>query len=263
MFNASSHHVVEILDDEPAKRFVIRHHYSGSYPAARRRFGLYRGTDLVGIAVFSEPTSGASKRRWFPGVEPMAVADLGRLVLLDEVAFNGESWFVARCLDRLRRDGIEGVISYSDPMPRERADGAVVTPGHVGIVYQALSAEYAGRTSPEQMHLLPDGTALSRRVVSKIRHGERGRAYGVRMLVRHGATALETADAPAAVDDPTGWLEYWLPRIARSTRHPGNHRYLWGLTKAARRLASRTARDGSSEPRPYPRRAIDRGRNAL
>ena len=34
-----------------AREFVERHHYSRSYPAARRRFGLYRGGELEGVGV--------------------------------------------------------------------------------------------------------------------------------------------------------------------------------------------------------------------
>ena len=39
--------VAEIPLDTPAKLFVVSHHYSRSYPAARRRFGMYRGGSLV------------------------------------------------------------------------------------------------------------------------------------------------------------------------------------------------------------------------
>src|SRR5919206_39104 len=48
--------VAPLMDDGEAKLFIVRHHYSRSYPAARRRFGLYRRSQLVGCAVFSYPT---------------------------------------------------------------------------------------------------------------------------------------------------------------------------------------------------------------
>jgi hypothetical protein len=50
---------------------------------------------------------------------------------------NGESWFIARCFERLRREGFVGVVAHSDPLRRTRADGTVVCPGHVGTIYQA------------------------------------------------------------------------------------------------------------------------------
>ncbi len=45
------------LDNTLAKHFVERHHYSGSYAAARFRFGLYRRAQLVGVAIFSHSTN--------------------------------------------------------------------------------------------------------------------------------------------------------------------------------------------------------------
>lgn len=40
--NTAAHEVAKIDDDTTPKAFVLTHHYSGSYPAARRRFGLYK-----------------------------------------------------------------------------------------------------------------------------------------------------------------------------------------------------------------------------
>src|SRR5262249_3474031 len=132
-----------IADDTTARGFVETHHYSASYPAARWRFGLYCHGRLVGAAVFSHPSNDRTLTAVFPG-KPTDSVELGRLVLLDEVPGNGESWFVARCFEQLKADGILGVVSFSDPMPRARVDGPVVMPGHVGTVYQALSAAYLG-----------------------------------------------------------------------------------------------------------------------
>lgn len=67
--------------DRIAKGFVRRHHYSASYPAARHRFGLYRGPELVGVAVFSQPANNATLAV-FPGGRESAI-ELGRLVLLE------------------------------------------------------------------------------------------------------------------------------------------------------------------------------------
>ena len=48
--------VAPIADDTTPKRFVVQHHYSGTYPAARFRFGLFhRSGALEGVAVFSVP----------------------------------------------------------------------------------------------------------------------------------------------------------------------------------------------------------------
>jgi hypothetical protein len=211
--------------DNAAKGFVERHHYSGSFPAARFRFGLYRGAELVGVAVFSQPCRPEVVTNVFPAAAGDAV-DLGRFVLLDDVPANGESWFLARAFDLLRHD-VAGVVSFSDPMARARADGEVVFGGHVGTVYQASNAVYVGRARADTVRLLPDGRSFPNRAVQKIRKREKGWRYAIAALVAAGA------EEPSG--DVTAWLEQWLPRVTRKIRHPGNHKYAWALDRALRR----------------------------
>src|SRR4051812_20955318 len=92
----SRHDVSEISSDTVARAFVEGHHYSRSFPAARRRFGLYEAGELVGVAVLSHPMHDAVTASVFPGVPRLDAAELGRFVLLDRVPGNGESWFLAR-----------------------------------------------------------------------------------------------------------------------------------------------------------------------
>lgn len=217
--------VASITTDNPAKDFVLEHHYSGSFPAARFRFGLYRAQRLVGVAVFSQPLG--------DGVvaplrcDPEEAAELGRFVLLNDVPANGESWFIARAFELLRRKGMAGVVSFADPVARNDAEGRRVFPGHIGTIYQATNAVYAGRSTARTLRLLPDGTVFSARAQQKIRKLERGWKYAAEQLVVAGA------DEPWL--DTLAWLREWMPRVTRTLRHPGNHRYLFGLTSAAKR----------------------------
>ncbi len=226
-FEPAAHEVAAIADDATAKRFVTEHHYSASYPAARFRFGLYRSAELVGVAVFSVPCHPAVGQRVFGG-QPNESVELGRFVLLDSVRCNGESWFLARCLAELRQLDLRGVVSFSDPCPRTRADGSLVFPGHLGIIYQASNAVYLGRTRTRSKLLLPDGTELPARAISKVRNGERG-ADGV-------ARRLEAAGAPSApaAGPSTAWLDRALAAVTRRQRHTGNHRYCFPLHRALR-----------------------------
>jgi hypothetical protein len=223
LFEPRAFEVSPIESDRTARAFVEAHHYSGSYPAARRRFGLFERGELVGVAVFSVPMRAEALRPWTmaDGLE------LGRFVLLDGVRANGETWFLARCLDALKREGFAGVVSLSDPTARTSASGAVVFGGHVGTIYQASNAVYTGRASPQTLRLLPDGSVFSNRAASKIRKSERGWRYAVDQLVAHGAS------------EPRGDLHAWLrevvPTITRPLRHHGNHRYLFALSRAAKR----------------------------
>src|SRR5206468_2839829 len=93
---------------------------------------------------------------------PTAAVELGRFVLLDEVAGNGETWFLARCFEQLR-GRVVGVVSFSDPIPRTAINGREVFPGHIGGIYQAFNGRCLGRGTPRTLRLLPDGTVFSDR----------------------------------------------------------------------------------------------------
>lgn len=224
--NTAEYEVAEIAGDHEARTFIETHHYSRSYPAARFRFGLYRRGHLAGVAVFSVPCSNSVLTSVFP-LPPSCSAELGRFVLLDAVPGNGETWFLTRCFDCLRSRDLSGIVSFSDPLPRRSLDGAVVHKGHVGTIYQACNGIYLGRSTPRTIHLLPDGSVLNARTIQKIRALERGWRYGVEMLERFGASPL--------TGDPGRWLQEWLPRVTRSVRHPGNHKYAWALDRVARK----------------------------
>ena len=52
-----------------------------------------------------------------------------------------------------------------------------------------------------------------------MRAGERG--------WRASAALLEELGADAPGDDRLGWLHEWMPRLTRTFRHGGCHRYAW------------------------------------
>lgn len=222
-----AYEVAEIPGNAEARAFVERHHYEHSFPAARRRFGLYRGAQLAGVAVFSVPVNQAVIAAEL-GVPANDGTELGRLVLLDDVPANGETWFLGRCFAVLRKD-FAGVISRSDPFPRSSLDGNVVKPGHIGVIYQAFNGVYRGKTRPRWIYLLPDGTLFSERAITKVRARDRGWRYSAAILERFGAAPL------GEHDDARAWLALWLARLTRKVWHTGHHRYAWGFTPAVRR----------------------------
>jgi hypothetical protein len=220
--------VALIPDDTTAQAFVESHHYSGTYPAARVRVGLYRQDVLMGVAVFSHPCSNRVLTNVFPSLAPREAVELGRFVLLDEVPANGETWMLARCFDLLRAQGIRGVVSFSDPVPRTDASGRRLFAGHVGTIYQAHNARYLGRSYARTLHLLPDATVFSHRAAQKIRSGHRGWRYAAGKLVAFGAEQLP---ADADQEGRVAWLHHWTARLTRRLRHPGNYRYAWRLDR--------------------------------
>jgi hypothetical protein len=91
----AEYEVAEVSDDTTARQFILQHHYAHSYPSARFRVGLYRHGELAGVAVFSHPCSNAVLTNVFEA-PVLTTVELGRFVLLDSVAGNGETWFLAR-----------------------------------------------------------------------------------------------------------------------------------------------------------------------
>jgi hypothetical protein len=244
-FNPARYDVLELAGDAQAKAFVLAHHYAGSYPAARRRYGLFGPAGLEGVAVFSVPCNDRVLTGVFAAPVDQTV-ELGRFVLLDEVGFNAETWMLARCFELLRRAGFRGVVSFCDPVPRTRSDGNVVFPGHLGTVYQASNACYLGRGTPRTLRLLPDGRVLSERALSKLRVPEerprvKGWRYAAGLLEESGADPAPEAGA----GDLAAWAARWAPLLTRPLRHPGCHRYAFALD---RRLRPRLP-----PARPYPK----------
>lgn len=239
VIDPTQYDVVPIKTDSVAKAFILKHHYSGSYPAARFRHGLYRHGELVGVAVFSHPCSNRVLTKVFPLKDAKEAVELGRLVLLDEIPGNAESFFIARCFQLLKPEGIVGVVSFSDPVPRRTANGRVILPGHCGIVYQATNGTYLGRGDGRVLKILPDGTSFNHRAEQKIRRREQGWRYAADRLEAFGADPL-TESMDSAV-----WLETWLPQLTRPLRHRGNHKYAWGFHRAMRKALPLS--------RPYPK----------
>ncbi len=103
------------IDERTARDWVCLHHYSGTYPAARFRAGIfikepYRRERMGGCTVFSVSMTNAVVTRWLDVDDPLHGIELGRLVLLDEplLATNAETWFLARAF-RLLRDALPAV----------------------------------------------------------------------------------------------------------------------------------------------------------
>lgn len=135
---------VHAISDPVAKSYVEHHHYSGSYVAARRRYGMFiattTGWDLVGVAVFSVPAQARVLTNVLPELQPYTESvELGRLVLEgaphqagaarapQRAPANSESWFLAQCFRYLAADGIVG-SSASPTRSRESSPAARCSP---------------------------------------------------------------------------------------------------------------------------------------
>lgn len=272
------------MPESLARPFVQTHHYSRSWPSATASFAMFSaGGPLVGVAVFGVPMQAAVLTNVLPDLRPYEQSlELSRLVLRDEVPANAESWFVAQAFRQLAAASpVRGVVSFSDPVPRERQvtvvedDGRrsvlqslTLMPGHVGTVYQALGAHHtAARSTARTLTLIPrytdiddelrvarrlpqgaqfcDWVVLSDRALSKIRRGERGWEGAARRLLEAGA--------PDHGGQHGGlWLTEALQAVgARRVRHPGNFRYVFALGNRSERRSLRIALPAG----PYPKQS--------
>lgn len=232
------HSVDVIACHRTAKPFIETHHYSGSMPASRLSCGLFRNeggqSALVGVATFSvsmNPSVGPKNT----GLAGNASVELGRLVLLDHVEANAESWFVSRAFKLLRREKpeIEAVYAYADPFIRSDQQGNVILPGHVGSVYAALSARCLGRGSARTLQVMANGQVASDRMLSKIRNHECGHDYAERHLLAAGAPPRMHGE------DSRAWVNRMKAAgFLRPQRHPGNWIYNFALTRGARKAAN-------------------------
>lgn len=260
---------VAAIHEAVARAFVCRHHYSASYPAARLAWGLFTDDEalvddgpLVGVAVLSVPMRAAVLTNVFPELEPFTESlELGRFVLTDAVPANAESWFLAQVWRQAAAAGLRGIVTFADPLQRQRTivdvDEAgqpitrieTITPGHVGVIYQATNAVSLGRSTARTINYVPSaGLVLPERTLSKIRTGEQGSEAAERHLVTLGARARR------AHEDARGWLRTALEEIGtQKIRHPGNHRYAWALGTARQRRRQLIA----LEQTPYPKAARD------
>jgi len=249
--------VVRLAGDAEARAFVTQHHYSGSYPSAIAAFGLmevapFRRAILAGVAVFSLPVQPRAADSY--GAAGAASCDLGRFVLLDHVAGNGETWFLSRALHQLaqQKTGANGrprysvCLAYSDPVPRMDRAGGVRFAGHFGGIYGAASALYLGRATARRLWLAPDASVVSERALTKLRKGETGAGYAYEALRRHGAPAIEAGESGTAYA-----ARALQEGPFRRVRHGGNHVFAFPCGSTAMR---RTVRARMATTLPYPLR---------
>lgn len=241
----ANRYTVEPVDELAAKRYVLENHYSGSYPATSKRYGLFEDGRLAGVMILGIPVQAKVLTGVFPDLQPYTESlELSRFVLDDECPANSESWFLARGFELAAAGGIRGIVSFADPVPRKIED-RLIFPGHIGTIYQATNATYTGRGTSRTLVLLPNGEVFNDRAAQKVRAQDQGHEYVEAKLVQLGARPLRCGEVPSK------WLASALDDVkAVKIRHRGCHRYAFaiGETRQQRRRVRVL-----HPPMPYPK----------
>jgi len=224
--------------NEPgAAEFVLRNHYTRTFPQWTCGAGLFHGKTLVGVATYGNgPRQAAGEPSLYAGLGHRDLAELKRFVLLPKVPGRAETWFLARA-NQIARDHYERrgdtlklLLSYSDPVPRLSTTGSPTMPGHIGNIYQATNATYIRPAESKELYLTPEGYAPDPRMISKIHSLDRAKhqtgAEGARRrLIEQYAPGFEGRRRGES-------YRRWTDRVLRSQhfrtiQHPGNLVYAW------------------------------------
>lgn len=132
------HYTVDRIASSEAKKYIRENHYSRScHNGPSPCYGLFDGEVLIGVLCFATPCS-ENVRSWALGPdEKDATVELHRLFIEDVTPKNAETFFISRCLKRLKADRPKTkiVVSFSDS-----------TQGHSGTIYAAANFIRTGST---------------------------------------------------------------------------------------------------------------------
>jgi len=131
---------VEQID---VREFCRRWHYAVTGGNMTWNYGLYDGDVLVGIVSYNLPTRPACESVFGPE-HHMHVGHMGRLVCAEDAPRNVESRLIAGSLKLLSEDVpiLWAILTFA-------AQGQ----GHVGYVYQATNAIYAGESARSHYYI--------------------------------------------------------------------------------------------------------------
>ena len=150
---------IKIVSKAECSKILDEHHYLSKQSKGFKtkfNYGLFRSGDLVGVCIFTGfPVPELSKGLF--GLERSdqdGLLELSRLCLLPDVQsseHNITSWFVSRCIKKLRKDtNVRCILSYADDSK------------HSGTIYRACNFKYYGTSSPRKDFwvLQSDGTYI-------------------------------------------------------------------------------------------------------
>lgn len=146
---------MERIDNDAARLFMSRHHYTHTCPKPVLAYGVYHNGKMQCCVVYGRPVGKNLSSSIWEGGNDNECLELVRLFSYDECPKNIESWSISNSIKMIRRDmpQIKVLVSYADT-------GA----GHIGYIYQASSWQYIGIGSSEHKIFI-DGERQHRRTL--------------------------------------------------------------------------------------------------
>jgi hypothetical protein len=131
--SAFSDLTVARVDYATARKMIVENHYSKKWNTAfgTVNFGVFRGGDLLGVAVYGNAMNPSSWGR-VTTTDPDKCLELNRLWIDDVLGHNTETWLLGQTFRLLKAEGYQLVQSF--------ADGRL----GVGTIYQASNFGYYG-----------------------------------------------------------------------------------------------------------------------
>ncbi len=142
------------ISRELGKPFVEKYHYTQTIGKTSLITGLFEDDELVGVITFGQVSGRLLAQSIFVGGNQYNTFELLRMCVKDECKYPRTS-FISKSISILRQlfPQIKCIVSFADS-----------TQGHIGIVYQAMSFIYTGKTA-NKYHYIKDGIRFNKRII--------------------------------------------------------------------------------------------------
>ncbi len=153
-----SNYEVKMITKKEATEFIVKYHYSHTFPAACVSLGAFFEDELIGAIVFGMSAQPKLASSIVPYLKQQDYYELQRLFVKDCTLPNFESWFISKSIDwiKVNRPYIKVLVSFSDPHFL-----------HQGTVYQASNWLFVGKTAKSKAHVDANGIQVHPRTIAK------------------------------------------------------------------------------------------------
>lgn len=125
-----TNYTVSRIERKDCENYILNIHYAKRWPSISYAYGLFLGSELVGVVTYGTPPSSTLKKGIAGQSFSSDILELNRLVLLNNIK-NEASFLISQSLKLLPKNKI--IVSFAD-----------TEQNHAGYVYQACNFIYCG-----------------------------------------------------------------------------------------------------------------------